>query len=736
MNRNSVSPKIAETRFFTGPNIVSTKSGGLCSVVSEPQGTIRIDSSMGIDLLQRALSDIRGISLVLSTDAKTFAAKLIAGQSHSAAEFLAFLVDLVKNPVSLEPASSVVMASQTMTKLFIPCDHKTVFHIALGFAVSAFPVLCSDQSPSPEVRRKALAQMHQTARAEFRRFWVNQSNLALMKAAKARDIPYHLIPGTLRIVQFGDGVFRKRIFETGTENTGLIANRVAHNKLMTSQLFAALGLPTATSTMVSSLERACAAAVQLGYPVVLKPQFGQKGSGVQVNIRTEQDLIQAIKTAPAFSSGMLLERHIDGGDFRLLIVDGRFVAAAQRVPAHVVGDGRSTIKTLVEEANRDPRRGMRFELLMEQIVLDEEALRLLKQAQLAPDRVPDKGYVVQLRGAANISLGGSANDVTGIIHPDNIAMAERAARLVGLDVTGIDFITPDITKSWREVPSAILELNATPGLRSHLMGNPEQDVAGTIIEALFPDPDKARVPTIGITGSIGKTTTCRMVARILKDAGRTVALSTTKGAWVGDFRLRDDDVAGGRMAKMLLLDPTVDAGVFELARGGLIRNGLCLDSLSVGVVLNVGDNHVGLDGVKTRDQMAAVKSLVARSARDLAVLNADDPLCIKMRRSVVARKTYLVSTRDDSPEMIRHLEADGTGVFLSYDVDQGAPSITLRQGDHVIGAIPGAEIPASLGGEFLPPIINAAFAVAITHGLGTAFEDIWKSLAGFQSTQD
>lgn len=470
--------------------------------------------------------------------------------------------------------------------------------------------------------------------------------------------------------------------------------------------------------------------------MVLKPRHGAKGVGVHVDLKDEDGLLQACADPGVLTGGAVVERYIVGEDHRLLVVGGKFVAAARRIPAQVIGDGRSTIRALVKTENLNPNRGMRFETLMEHIVLDDEAMALLSEAGLEPDSVPDEGQVIRLSGAANVSRGGSCVDVTGTIHPDTIDMAERAARLVGLDVVGIDFMTPDITQSWRDVACAILELNATPGLRPHLIANKDHDVAGAIVDYLFPSSAAAKIPRIGITGSLGKTTTCRMVASILSDTGRTVALSSTTGASVGDFDIRSDDVAGGMMATRLLQDPTVEAGVFELSRGGLIRSGLVLDTLTVGAVLNVGDNHLGQDGVNTREGLAQAKSIVARSTDELLVVNADDPLCIAMLKVARARRFCLVTLDSSNQFVQRHVDQGGLAVLVTAASPSDAPSITVRAGGKVIGTLPGEDLPASLGGKFRPPILNAAFAAGISSGLGIPFDQIRESLMKFRLTAE
>jgi cyanophycin synthetase len=401
--------------------------------------------------------------------------------------------------------------------------------------------------------------------------------------------------------------------------------------------------------------------------------------------------------------------------------------------AQVTGDGVRTVRQLVAALKRSRQQGLSDVVFIKgaDVALDQEAARVLRHQGLDFDTVPATGRAVRLRGNANMSTGGTAVDVTRAVHPDNRRMAERAARLMGLAAAGIDYRTADISRSWRESPSAILAVDAGPGPQPRLPATADPDLPDTLIDRLFPAGSNGRVPLAGITGSLGKTTTCRMLAAILAAAGHVVALASTQGTAIGDEAVRAGDRASGICGAELLLDPAVTAGVFEMARGGLIKHGLGVDRVDVGAVLNVLDNHIGLDGMNNREDLARVKRLVVRNARRMAALNADDPLCLAMAEDLQA-PVCLVSEQPGAGAVRDHLAAGGMAVTRG-DVG-GSPSLVLRRGGEVLGEIALAEIPATFGGRFRPAVLNAMFATAVAHGMGIGFEIIRAALGAFEST--
>ncbi len=728
--------KLLHHHFLRGPNLVFPASGLLLVIDHGGDGAQPLAWRPATSDLAPALCLLLEAFPVVSESSELSSPDYICESKVPIVALLLATAEIIMRDYCTQPRlGRLLAAEQRQMRVFLPCDEAAIGMAAWTLSVEVAKTIPSFSGHNQSWLLVHLKSHYRDARQTIYHYGLNQSTLALARSVLQRGIPHYRINMPGQFLQLGHGRHRKRVMETATDDTSSVGAMISRDKFKTASLLRAQGLPTPHTQLVSSTEEALRVAKQLGFPVVVKPRASGKGKGVTVNIANEAELMTAIRAAAAYNNGVIVERHIKGDDHRLLVVGGRFIAAAKRFPAEVTGDGRHTVSQLVAELNRDPRRGiMPFERLLEKVDIDQEAMKHLADAGLTPDSIPAAGQKVRLRGVANLSRGGTSIDVTEQIHPDNRLMAERAARLVGLDVTGIDFLTPDIGQSWRDIPCAILELNTTPGLRPHLAANPKRDVFGPIIEHLFPACSDGRVPTVGITGSVGKTTTCRMVASILSASGKLVALSTTQGAWVGEDTVRIGDVAGGGTASTLLLDPRVEAGVFELSRGGLIKQGMTLDALDVGAVLNVYDNHLGLDGVSSQEDLARVKRLVVENARRMAVLNADDPLCLAMREFVTAPKLCLVSAASDNPAVQAHQDAGGVVAYL----DRSGANFELRlyEGRHCIGSMPGAEIPATWGGRYRPGMINALFAMAVAHGTGVAFDTIRAALSSFQSTHD
>ncbi|MGH6947387.1 MAG: Mur ligase family protein, partial [Kiloniellales bacterium] len=520
---------------------------------------------------------------------------------------------------------------------------------------------------------------------------LDQTTRAMVRAAERRGIPWRRVDPASRKVQLGHGCRQAHMMETVTSNCTAIASAITGDKSLNNRLLSRLGLPVARHAIVDNPQQALAAARQIGYPLVVKPRGGGQGKGVTVGIETEEALLRAVQEAQRFHKLVMIEGFVFGKDHRLLVVAGRFLAGAQRVPGGVTGDGRHSVAELVEIANRDPRRGLRFQKLMTFIDMNPEAGRVLAAAGLTPESVPEEGQWVALRRTANISTGGTAIDVTEITHQDNRAMAERAAQAVGLDVAGIDFLTPDITRSYREVGGAILEINRSPGLRPHWLANPEQDVVSPILETLFRPGDNGRIPLAAITGTNGKTTTALMVERIFARAGRRVGLASTSGVRLDGHWIADEDLAGYRGHLMVLSAREVEVAVLETARGGIAKRGLGYDRATVGAVLNVTEDHLGLDDIATLDEMAAVKGLVIETASGTAVLNAEDPRCVAMATRSAAERLCYVALDPENPVFAAHVAAGGLGASLHEA--RGGRFVTLFEGKEVRPLIAVEEIP-------------------------------------------
>lgn len=572
--------------------------------------------------------------------------------------------------------------------------------------------------------------------ASARKSAFGPSTQALVNAARRRGIPVSRLNGQ-SLVQLGWGSRQRRLRASVTDRTGLVAAELAGDKAQAKALLGAIGCPVAKGVVVATAEDALASAMRLKRPVVIKPLDGNHGRGVTTGLQTEADILQAFALAAQHCRRVIVEEELPGRDHRILVVDGKVVAVAERKPAHVIGDGRSSIAQLVAMVNADPRRGAGHENSLTRIRLDDEAARaILEKQSLTVDDVPARGQMVLLRTTANLSSGGTAIDRTDEIHPDNAAIARRAALAVGLDVAGIDMLSPDITRSVRETGGGIVEVNAAPGLRMHLEpseGTP-RDVAEPIIRMMYPRGSRARIPVLAVTGTNGKSTVGRMLAHIFKAQGQTVGLTNTSGVYIGDERLNAADASGPKSARMVLRDPTVDVAVLECARGGILREGLAFDRCEVGAVLNVQPDHLGLKGVNTLEDLAAVKSVVTESVsrRGTSVLNADDPLTIRMARHAGGRICWFsMRGGEDAPGFLLKHVADG-GLACLYDAATGA--ITLHDGGQALTVCRARDIPATLEGQAAFNVANALAASAMSYAAGVAPAMIGAALTSFRST--
>ncbi len=559
------------------------------------------------------------------------------------------------------------------------------------------------------------------------------STAAIVHAAERRGIPWIRL-NAQSLVQLGYGRNQQRIQATVTGRTPHIAVEIASDKEETNTLLANLGLPVPRQALVYDADEAADEAARIGYPVVVKPYNGNHGRGVSVGLTTADGVRGAFALAAEHSTAVLVETFIAGDDHRMLVVDGALVAVSKRVPGHVVGDGAHTVAELVAAVNADPRRGIGHEKVLTQLRLDEQALGLLAARGWTPETVPPAGEPVMLRRTANLSTGGTAEDVTDVVHPDNAEMAVRAIQAVGLDVGGVDFLTPDITCSYKDAGGAICEVNAAPGFRMHMApsaGKP-RDVAARVIDMLFPPARPATIPIAAVTGTNGKTTTARMLAHIHKLAGRRVGLTTTDGVYIDGQRTVEGDMTGPTSARIVLGDPSVDVAVLETARGGLLRSGMAMRRVDVGAVLNVQPDHLGQRGVETLEQLALVKRTVVEIATDTAVLNADDPLTVRMAAHTDATHVCYVTMDAGNVLVGEHIRAGGRAVALETGVN--GQMITIYDHGAHIPLLWTHLIPAALDGRATFNVQNAMFAAAMAFAMGVRLEDIRHGLRTFDST--
>ncbi|MEL7451508.1 MAG: cyanophycin synthetase, partial [Pseudomonadota bacterium] len=540
------------------------------------------------------------------------------------------------------------------------------------------------------------------------------STASLVQAAEERGIPW-LRLNKYSLVQFGHGKYQKRIQATITSETRHIGVEIACDKEDAHTLLNDLGLPVPAQFVVYNERRAVRAANRIGYPVVVKPLNANHGRGVSTNLTDDDQVRTAYAKAreQGKSRSILIESFIRGMDHRMLVVDGKLVAVAKRVPGHVVGDGEHTIEQLVEIVNSDPRRGIGHEKVLTRIEFDAQAERLMKKAGVEKSTVLPPGEAFYLRTTANLSTGGTAIDLTDVVHPDNRAMATRAIQAVGLDVGGVDFLTEDITQSYKDVGGAICEVNAAPGFRMHVAPSEgeSRDVAGPVVDMLFPEGTPSRIPIAAITGTNGKTTTSRMLAHILKTAGHHVGMTSSDGVYIDGHLSVKGDMTGPASAQIVLRDPAVDIAVMETARGGLLRSGLGYESCDVAACLNVRADHLGIKGIDTVEQLAEIKRIIIEAATDTAVLNADDPLCLQMADYTDSEHVCYVTMNPKHGLVREHIRSGGRAVVLEQGIN--GDMITLFDNGSHMPLLWTHLIPATMEGKATHNVQNAMFASAL-----------------------
>ena len=578
-----------------------------------------------------------------------------------------------------------------------------------------------------------LEQLRQIARREA----LGPTTRSLVQEARRRGIPVRRLDEH-SLVQLGWGARRKLVRASITSQSSHIAVETAGDKALTKALLAAAGVPAPRGEVVRTLEEAQAQAARIHGPVVLKPLNGNHGRGVSLGLETADQLRWGFEQAIQHGRRVIVEEQFVGRDYRILVIAGEVIAVAERTPAQVVGDGVRSIAALIENINKDPRRGLGHEQVMTKIIIDDPLRQMLAQADLTLASVPAPEQVVVLRATANLSTGGVAIDRTDVIHPDNAAIARRAALTVGLDVAGIDFIAPDIARSVRQTGGGVVEVNAAPGLRMHLAPSEGQprDVARPLVASLFPPGARSRIPIVAVTGTNGKSTVVRMIGRIAKAMGKTVGLTNTTGVYVDDERLLEADASGPKSARMVLADPRVEIAVLETARGGMLREGLAFDRCDIGVVLNVTADHLGLKGIETLDDLAAVKSIVVEAVarRGVSILNADDPLTLRMARHAGGRIGYFTLNGGLalSPVLQKHVAQGGLLAALEPSVYGG--ELVLYDRGQRWPLMHADALPSSLGGLARFNLANALAASLAGHALGAAPEEITRALCAFSSS--
>ncbi len=576
-----------------------------------------------------------------------------------------------------------------------------------------------------------LAERLQQAREIVATTSLGPSTQAIVDAAARRGIPWARVNNDSRI-RLGTGRAIRHIESTVTDRTSVIAVDLAANKDDTKRALTAVGLPVPNGCVVGTRENAIARLQDASAPLVVKPLDGNQGRGVSLNLATAEQVGEAFDLAREVSKKVIVEEMFRGNDYRVVIVGGRMVAAAQRIPAHVWGDGRHTVRELIDLANCDPRRGDDHDKPMTKIHADPLVIAILKRQGRGLDDVPEQGQMVLLRESANLSTGGEARDVTDRVHPSVRQLCERAARVVGLDVCGVDLVVPDIEQPFTS--GGIVEVNAAPGIRMHHFpaeGVP-RDVGGAIIEMLYPAGTPVRIPVIAITGTNGKTTVTRLTAHIMAATGKTVGMTTTDGITIGGEDVASGDLTGPWSANVVLSDPSVDIAVLETARGGIMRGGLGYDWSDVGVITNIQRDHLGQDGITDIEDIAKVKRLVAERVREggALVLNADDDVVLKLATHVkvarVHKQLIYFSLSANNAAVRSHVSRGGTAFVLHNGW------LEERNGDEIVRIVAAEMVPCTLSGTATFQVANALAACAAARAAGASRESVSAALQSFE----
>jgi cyanophycin synthetase len=529
----------------------------------------------------------------------------------------------------------------------------------------------------------------------------------IVEEATRRGIPYIRL-NKQSLVQLGYGIHQKRIRATIASTTSNIAVDIACDKEETKNLLGAAEIPVPGGTVIRTLEGLAQAVEKYGYPLVIKPIDGNHGKGNTTNITTWEQAVTAFDAAKEYGRSVIVEKYITGFDFRILVINYKFICAALRTPASVVGDGTNTIQYLVDETNKDSRRGYGHEKVLTQITIDQFTQKMLDEKNYDLNTIPLKDELVILKPTANLSTGGTSTDVTEEVHPTNIFMCERIAKIIGLDICGIDIMANDLRTPVTENGGAILEVNAAPGFRMHIEpseGLP-RNVAEPVVDMLFPKGSEGRIPIIAITGTNGKTTTSRLIAHIAKIAGKKVGYTTSDGVYIQNQLMMKGDCTGPLSSQFVLKDPTVDFAVLECARGGILKNGLAFNHCEVAVVTNVAADHMGLAGINTLEQMAKVKAVVPETvfSHGYAVLNADDDLVYAMKSNLKCH--IALFSMDENNERIKEHSKNG-GLSAVFENN----NITILKGNWKIRVMNVKDIPITFEGKAIHNINNCLSAV-------------------------
>jgi cyanophycin synthetase len=707
--------EVSRIRALRGPNLW-TRHTAIEAIVTCDEAECAIERLPGFEARLRArFPEIGNMKATSHEDSP--------GLAH-ALEFAALgLQEQAGCPVTFSRTTATV--NEGVYQVVVEYSEEQVGRLALSLAEQLVRTALADTAFDLAAALKQLHDLDEDVR-------LGPSTGAIVNAAVARDIPYwRLTEGSM--VRFGWGSKQRRIQAAEVDSTSAIAESIAQDKELTKRLLHAAGVPVPLGRPVADVEDAWLAAQEIGLPVVVKPQDGNQGKGVTVNITNREHLEIAYKAAREFRDDIMVERYLPGYDFRLLVVGDKLVAAARRDPPHVIGDGQHSVRELVEQVNRDPRRGDGHATSLTKIRFDDIALARLAIQGLNADSVPEKGQRVVLRNNANLSTGGTATDVTDDVHPEVAARAIAAAKMVGLHICGVDVVCDSLLKPLEEQGGGVVEVNAAPGLRMHLSPSfgKGQPVGEAIVDMLYGKGDDGRIPVIAVTGTNGKTTTVRLIAHILAQSGLRVGMTNTDGVYINGRQTDSGDCSGPRSARNVLAHPDVDAAVFETARGGILREGLAYDRCKVAVVTNIGmGDHLGLNYITTVEDLAVLKRVIVRNlgADGVAVLNAADPICAGMVLNCPGAVIFFA--RDSHhPVMAAHRAQGHRAVYIEGD------AIIATEG-RFRQRLPLAGVPITRNGVIGFQVENVMAAVAAAWGAGVDWTAIASGLASFVADSD